>query len=332
MYMFRRPSVGSPASGSSMSIGITGARGFIGSYLTKLLLAEKSGDLRLFFRSLPGVEAVEGAEVVVGDLQSRVDCERFAADLHVIYHLAHTNTPVNSDYDQPNDALVNLVPLLNLLGAIKNLGTKPHLVYFSSGGAVYARQRDRIPYCESDACSPVSSYGIQKLAAEHYLRLAAHKGYLTATILRVGNGYGTLLPHHRLQGLIGIAINDVLHGRPVRVFGSLDNVRDYVHLDDICSMAELAARPREPFTIVNAGSGQGHSVREVLGMIGECHGSKLEIQADGTHGQWLPDWVVLDSAKAGREFGWRPRVELRSGIAGMFRARREEIRAGIVTA
>ena len=315
-----------------MSIGITGARGFIGSYLTRHLLARKCPGLRLLFRSVSGIEAAEGAEVVAGDLHSRADCERFAAGLRVIYHLAHTNTPVNSDYDQPNDALVNLVPLLNLLGAVKDLGTKPHIVYFSSGGAVYAPKQDRIPYRETDACSPLSSYGIQKLAAEHYLRLAAQRGYLTATVLRAGNGYGTLLPRHRLQGLIGVAINDVLHGRPVRVFGNLDNVRDYVHLDDLCAMAELAAQPREPFTAVNVGSGRGDSVRDILRMIEELHGEPLQIQTDATHGEWLPDWVVLDSAKAERDFGWKPRVELRSGIEGMLTARRDEIRAGIVTA
>lgn len=315
-----------------MSIGITGARGFIGSYLTRRLLARDCGNLRLLFRSVSAVEAAEGAEVVAGDLHSRSDCERFAADLRVIYHLAHTNTPVNSDYDQPNDALVNLVPLLNLLGAVKDLGTKPHIVYFSSGGAVYAPKPEKIPYRETDACSPLSSYGIQKLAAEQYLRLAAHRGYLTATILRVGNGYGTLLPRHRLQGLIGVAINDVLHGRPVRVFGNLDNVRDYLHLDDICAMAELAARPHEPFTVLNVGSGRGYSVRDVLRIIEQAHGGRLEIQADATHGEWLPAWVVLDSSKAAREFGWEPRVELRAGIEGMLAARRDEIRAGIVTA
>jgi UDP-glucose 4-epimerase len=69
---------------------------------------------------------------------------------------------------------------------------------------VYAAKPDKSSYRETDPCAPVSSYGIQKLAAEEYLRLAARKGHLTATVLRVGNAYGTLLPHHRMQGLIGV--------------------------------------------------------------------------------------------------------------------------------
>jgi nucleoside-diphosphate-sugar epimerase len=67
---------------------------------------------------------------------------------------------VNSDRDWPGDALTNLVPLLNLLGAIRSLKTRPHIVYFNSGGAVAAKLA-RIPYTETDLCAPISSYGIR---------------------------------------------------------------------------------------------------------------------------------------------------------------------------
>ncbi|MGA2723144.1 MAG: NAD-dependent epimerase/dehydratase family protein [Bryobacteraceae bacterium] len=297
-----------------MSKGIAGARGFIGSYLARYIIARKPEGLRLLVRNTADYESPEGAEVFCGDLLSRKDCEWFAAGLKLIYYLAHVNTPVDSDFDLPNDALVNLVPLLNLLDAIQHLGTRPHIVYFSSGGAVYSPSRNRLPYRETDPCSPLSSYGIQKLAAEEYLRLAASKGYLTATVMRVGNAYGTLLSQHRRQGLIGVAVSRMLRGQPVRIFGNPDNVRDYVHLEDVCSMAERAAIPRREFTIVNVGSGQGHSVTDVLRLIEECHGRPLAIQHDESCGNRLAGWVVLDNTKAMQEFGWFPAIDLRSGI------------------
>jgi len=77
---------------------------------------------------------------------------------------------------------------------------------------------------------PLTEY---RTGREQYLRLAADKGYLTATVLRPGNAYGTALSEFRMQGLIGVAVNSVVHGKPVRVFGNPNNVRDYVHLDDI---------------------------------------------------------------------------------------------------
>jgi UDP-glucose 4-epimerase len=300
-----------------MATGIAGSKGFIGSYLSRYLAARDSSALRLLVRNTADCQSPSNTQVLHGDLLSRSDCERFAADLKVIYYLAHNHTPVDSDLDLPNDALVNLVPLLNLLQAIQHLETKPHVVYFSSGGAVYARKQELVPYCETDRCAPLSSYGIQKLAAEQYLQLAADKGYLTATVLRVGNAYGTLLSQFRMQGLIGVAINCVVHGKPVRVFGNPNNVRDYIHLEDIGDIAVRASVPAQPFSILNVGSGVGHSVLDVIRVIEECRGQPVEIQSDQSLGNWLPDWVVLDITKARAEFGWSPIVDLRSGIDRM---------------
>jgi UDP-glucose 4-epimerase len=300
-----------------MAIGITGAKGFIGSCLSSNIVARQPGAVRLFARNAANYQSPAGAQVFQGDLLSRSDCERFAADLHLIYYLAHTNTPVDSDLDLPSDALVNLVPLLNLLQAIQKLGTKPHVVYFSSGGAVYAPKQDHVPYRETDPCGPVSSYGIQKLAAEEYLRLGARKGYLTSTILRVGNAYGTPLSQFRMQGLIGVAVNCVAQGRPVRVFGNPGNVRDYIHLEDLSEIAVRGSIPKRPFSIINVGSGVGHSVRDILRVIEELWGKPIDIHSDQTCGDWLTDWVVLDNGKAKEEFGWSPTIDLRCGIARM---------------
>lgn len=313
-----------------MLTGITGSSGFIGSYLTRWLIASGGASLRLLVRNTVNA-GPEGAEICQGDLQSRADCERFVEGLGVIYYLAHENTPVNSDLDQANDVRVNLEPLLNLLHAVERAGTRPQIVYFSSGGAVYAGKQDRIHYRETDPCSPFSSYGILKLAAEQYLRLAADRGYLTATILRVGNAYGTLLPRHRMQGLIGVALNNVLNGIPVRVFGDLGNVRDYVHLDDICAMADRVSVPRRKFDVFNVGSGLGYSVAEILQVIQDCHGGTIELEINQSQGKWLTDWVVLDIAKARREWGWQPAVDLTSGIGAMMSAWHSQVPADPVT-
>jgi len=306
------------------SIGIVGSRGFIGSYLLRRLVVGKRGPLRALVRTPSLSEYARNIDVVCGDLRSPADCLRFADGLKVIYYLAHTNSPVNSDQNLANDTLYNLVPLLQLIQAVQSLGTKAHIVYFGSGGAVYAPKDDRLPYVETDHCAPLSSYGIQKVVAEQYLRLAAHKGHLTSTVLRVGNAYGEPLPQHRMQGLIGIAISCILQSRPVRIFGDLTNVRDYIHLEDICSLADRASTPRQPFSIVNVGSGVGHSVSDVLRIIEECHGAPIVVQCEQTLGHWLPQWVVLNVLKANREFGWSPAISLRSGINEMLLAEREE--------
>ena len=231
-------------------------------------------------RNIADYESLAGVEVLHGDLLSRSDCGRFAASLKLIYYLAHNNTPEDSDFD-------------------------------------CAPKQDGVFYLETDRCAPLSSYGIQKLAAEEYLRLGALKGYLTSTILRVGNAYGTPLSQFRMQGLIGVAVNCVAQGRPVRVFGNPNNVRDYIHLEDLSEIAVRGSIPRQPFSIINVGSGVGHSVLDILRMIEELWGKPIDIHSDQTWGNWLTDWVVLDNGKAREEFGWTPEIDLRCGIARM---------------
>jgi len=314
-------------------IGLTGAKGFIGRNLLLHLAAADEGQLRLLVRT--SSLALEGrlpetAEVVRGDLASLRVCEQFVADLDVIVHLAHCNSPATSESDLPGDARQNLAPLLNLLQAIRSAGTHPHVVYFSSGGAVYAPREDRVPYRETDECAPVSSYGIQKLAAEHYLRTAAAKGVLTGTVLRVGNAYGDLLPATRMQGLIGVAIRTLLEQRPVKLFGSLHNVRDYVHVDDVCRACCRVLRLPGPFDVYNVGTGVGHSVRQVLALIEERFGpaARYETADEALEVDGLPEWSVLDVAKARCQLGWEAEIALRDGIGEMIERQRSGLKAG----
>ena len=308
-----------------MNIGITGGAGFIGRALVPHLAARARAPLRVLVRT-PNPSAfadstVAQVELCRGDLMSSIDCERFVAGLSVIFFLAHRNTPATSDLDLPNDALANCVPLLNLIQAVREAGTKPHVVYFSTGGAMYAPRPDHRPYVETDLCRPFCSYGIQKLMGEQYLRVAAERGHVTATILRVGNAYGALLEPERLQGLIGVALNNVIQGKPVAIFGNPANVRDYVHLDDICRVAEKVLAPLEPFSVFNVGTQTGYSVTQVLDTIERCVGTHVvrdtshSVQISG----WLPEWCVLDITRARTALGWEPRLSLYEGIETMLR-------------
>src|SRR5437667_5274302 len=152
----------------------------------------------------PGSNCVSWTQ---GDLHQIADCADFVRGLDVVIHLAHTNTPLTSNKSLPSDAAANLVPTLNLIEAIRASGTCPHVIFASSGGGVYAPSTDRRPLREDDPCVPSTSYGIQKIAAELYFRMAAANGWLTASILRISNPYGALLPTQRTQGFIGVAVN-----------------------------------------------------------------------------------------------------------------------------
>jgi UDP-glucose 4-epimerase len=309
---------------SARTIGVTGASGFLGASLLRTLEADPTVRVIALTRTLGPfqLESSSSVEWRQADLSSAEDCRAFVADVDAIVHLAHTNTPLTSNRSLPSDASVNADPTLTLLQAIRDVGTRLRLVYASSGGALYRPSADGRPLAEESLLEPLTSYGILKLAFEHYLRMGAHEDWLSATILRIGNPYGVLLPAERLQGFIGVAIRQLIDGRPVRVFGDLGNIRDYVHLDDVCDAFLRALDTTSDFEIYNIGSGHGTSVQEVLDILGRVTGGEVSIERDEVPGDAarLQRWVVLDSAKAERELGWRAQVELEAGIRAMWEA------------
>ena len=305
-----------------MRVAVTGGSGFLGSVLTKYL-AGRGHEVRALARTLPPSDSPGGRAVtwLQGDLSSPRDAAALVADADAILHLAWTNTPLTSNAHLPSDATANLVPTLTLLEAVRVRSAPPHVVFASSGGAVYGVARDRRPLREDDPCRPESSYGIQKLMVEHYLRMAAEHRWLTAIALRMGNPYGVRLPPERLQGFIGTAVVQLLAGDPIRIFGNRANVRDYVHIADVCRAVELSLPAREPFDVFNIGSGTAHSVDEVLQLVEAVVGRPLYVRTESSAAaDALPSWVVLDVAKARHQLDWVPEIGLEEGLARLISA------------
>lgn len=283
-------------------------------------LAAAGHDVRALTRTLPrqDVDPAPAVHRIQGDLASPRDAAALVGDADVVVHLAWTNTPLTSNAHLPSDASANLLPTLTLIEALRATENRPHVVFASSGGAVYGHATHRRPFREDDECRPESSYGIQKLMTEHYLRMAAEHGWLTATALRVANPYGVLLPVERRQGFIGTAVSQIRAGGAVRVFGNPANVRDYVHITDVCRAFELALVSRTPFDAINVGSGTGESVEDILGLIGEIRGEQVAVHPESfAAADELTSWVVLDVAKAEQQLAWAPRVSLRDGLTDL---------------
>lgn len=306
------------------TIGITGASGMIGSkVLTHLQGAFPEAHFKCLVRSLPQNSNVAGVEWYQGDLMSEPDCAEFVADLDVLIHLAQANSPAISDRHWPSDLQCNLTSSLNLLQALRSRGSNPcHLIFSSSGGAIYgSNPLDGGDFDEEHPCQPVSPYGIQKLAVENYIRLAVLQGWLTSTILRISNAYGVLLPWEKRQGFLGVAASRLRAGLPLKIFGSLETIRDYIHLDDICVAVEKATMFRNGFEVFNIGSGRGASVREILEIFEAVTQEKVCIEESSFGSQvfQLMPKVVLSIRKAERELGWKPRIGISEGIERLWR-------------
>lgn len=237
-----------------MKIGITGAGGFIGSYLVKYL-KQNSYDVLPLLRG-------------DGDLNSRLVCEDFISEVDTIIHLANVNTIAVKGKNSQEEIELNLLPTLNILEAIEKSKAPKHLIYASSA-AVYGRSSNiGKPISESVLPEPVSIYGHLKLIAENYISLYSQNTQMVATILRIANPYGVLLPGKK-QGVISNLLNKVLKNEPMRVFNA-SSIRDYIHISDLARVFELCLQKqenRESSTVYNVGSGKGYSIEEIISFV-----------------------------------------------------------------
>jgi UDP-glucose 4-epimerase len=230
-----------------------------------------------------------------------------------VLHLAWSSLPATSEQHPGIEQREDLPQLENLLGALAACpqSSRPHLVFFSSGGTVYGNAPER-PNREEDACRPVGRYGQAKLEAERLiLRHAAGAG-LGCTLLRISNPYGYPVPKSRAQGLIPHALRCAMEGQPLTLWGDGSARKDFLYYTDFLSALE-AVLVQRPAGVFNLGAGESHRVDEVIRTVEAEVGRPVALQPVPA-----PGWDVhdsrLDNARLRAATGWSPQVILADGI------------------
>src|SRR5262249_18386186 len=139
--------------------------------------------------------------------------------------------PGSSMKDSAYDIASNVVASARWLSRLSETNIK-RLIYFSSGGTVYGvPQTD--PIDENHPTDPISSYGITKLAIEKYVSMYCGMFGVSYTIVRPSNVYGEGQRLNIGQGVIGVMADRTLRGEALEVWGTGENLRDYLHVDDL---------------------------------------------------------------------------------------------------
>jgi UDP-glucose 4-epimerase len=258
------------------SVLVLGA-GFIGSHIVRALL-DRGHRVIVLSRSSPrglARELTSGADFIIGDAGvTQTLSQAIAGAQHVVCALGSL-MPGEAEQEPQLDLSLTLQPLLELL---RQLGEGPGLpvTFLSSGGTVYGRS-DLFPTPESAPTAPVSAYGITKLTAEKFvLRYAAlHSTF--ARVLRIGNAYGTGQITARGQGVVGAALEHCQNGEPLVVFGDGSVSRDFVHVEDLGSVASRLVEIRSGPSIVNIGSGVATSISAIHDIAQEESGRPLDV-------------------------------------------------------
>jgi UDP-glucose 4-epimerase len=270
--------------------------GFLGEAIGKRLKADGLGVTGLTRSATWRTEAARrvGVRVVVGDARwPDVLQEALLGVDHVVF-CAGGITPPAAAADTSKAAMAMLLPLLAVNEA---LSKHPHigLTYLSSGGAVYG-DPDRLPVDESEPALPVSPYGALHLSAETIAQAHARRFGTPLNILRCANVYGPGQASDRDQGVIAIFLDRINRGLPVSIFGDGKALRDYVLVDDVASVVAHAVEDRIDLGTVNVGSGQGHTVLEILDAISNSVGTSAIVEHRPRRGFDVQS-VVLDISR-----------------------------------
>jgi UDP-arabinose 4-epimerase len=304
-----------------MSVLIVGGAGYIGSQTAKLVAQRGKTPVVLDNLVYGHKWAAKWGPLVEGDLADAALIDRVLKE-HRITEVIHfaAYAYVGESVIHPRKYFRNnVVNTMNLLDAMVDNGVRD--IVFSSSCATYG-DPVRVPLDESHPQMPVSPYGESKLMVERILNWYQQAYGMRYAALRYFNAAGADPEgevgedHDPETHLVPLAVRAALgFGGELSVFGSDyptpdgTAVRDYVHIADLADahLLALACLQKGADSLkLNLGTGQGHSVREVIATVEKVSGRKVKAREIGRR-KGDPPVLVADARKATDVLGWKPR-------------------------
>lgn len=297
---------------------VTGGAGFIGSHLVDELLGD-GWRVRVLDDFSTGRaenlgDVIDEIEIVRADICDSEAVESAAHGADVIFHEAAVAS-VPRSFDEPlHTHAVNLGGTLRVLEAARRRECRR--VVFASSSAVYGNaDRAGGSVREDDPQEPISPYAVQKLAAEHYLRVYATLHGVETVALRYFNVYGDRQsPGGDYAAVVPIFAARAVGGQPLVVHGDGQQTRDFIHVSDVARGNRLAADAANVSGgVFNMASGRGTRVIELVSVLEAVLGRPLEvIHAPGRRGDVRESQAVVEAAR--KQLGFVPGIDLERGI------------------
>ena len=322
----------------SKKIIVTGGAGFIGSAVVRMLIGETSHAVCVIDKltyagnldSLAGVLTNPRFRFEKTDICDRAELDRIFADFEpdAVMHLA-AESHVDRSIDGPGEFIrTNIVGTYTMLEAARKYFStldgerkKQFRFHHISTDEVYgdlegteAFFRETTPY------APSSPYSASKASSDHLVRAWRRTFGLPTIVTNCSNNYG---PYHFPEKLIPLVILHALDGKPLPVYGTGSQIRDWLYVEDHARALIKVVTEGVPGETYNIG---GHNEKKNIEVVETICGllDELKPRPDGKSYREQITFVAdrpghdlryaIDAAKIGRELGWKPQETFESGI------------------
>lgn len=293
-----------------MKILVTGFSGFIGSHLTDRLLSEGHEvigvDRSIKFANIqkdhPNLKMYH--EDILGNIAD------LFKDVQIVFHLAALTRPQWSIKYPYETTQANVLGTVKVLEHCKNNGIKR--IVFMSSSNLYGNV-DKYPTPEDVTPNPMNSYALSKFIGEQYCKLFDKLYSLEWNACRPFNAYGKRMPTSGIYtSAVATFINAIKTNQVIETYGTGEQRRDFIYIDDIVNQLMLMATSEEHGEAFNCGSGTNNSIKELLELV--CKISNKNPINIKHPAQFEPDQTLADISKAEKLLGWKPKISFEEGL------------------
>mgnify|MGYP001628059817 CR=1 FL=1 len=314
------------------NIIITGGAGFIGTHVVKRFVNKYSDyriinvDVLTYAGNLENLEDVQSAPNYVferTDIRDKDAVQRLFDKYSPdgIIHLAaesHVDRSITNPTEFVETNVLGTVVLLNAARQVIN--EKPHFRFYQvSTDEVYGSLGDTGLFTETTPYDPRSPYSASKASADHFIRAYNHTYGLEVVLSNCSNNYG---PYQFPEKLLPLMINNILHSKPLPVYGDGLNVRDWLWVEDHAQAIDLIYHKGKNGETYNIGGNQESTNIDLIHLLCDLMDEALDRPIGNSRNliTFVKDRpghdkrYAIDATKIKEDLGWEPSLTLSEGL------------------